>query len=198
MTKRDLLSVAVKIVGLALILQMIFAIPSEIHYFTETRAIRLSKTDWDLLAGFPLVIASIVLYGVVGALLVAFGEGIARLLVRENADAVMPNLGSSPRSWFSIASRVVGLLAITDGLPLLAGALIKVWGMTSLDTQGWAFGDKLGAFIRGFPASNMNVVAYRALAQIIVGAYLLWGAEQFSRLVFRDKRKRDAEVEQDA
>jgi hypothetical protein len=183
MTKRDLLAIAVKILGLVTFLKAIIEVPSMLYYATHREpgfADSLASMVW-------IQFGSLLLQVGIGLILIAFSESIARGLVRLDRESPLPDVGNDERPWFRTAVRVVGVVAVTFGFPILVGTVVQVLAVAAGETANMALPDKFTVFMVALRASKLESSAYTGLVQIALGAYLVWGAKQFTRLVFRDR-----------
>jgi len=175
MTKRDVLSVACKILGLTCILYVILAAPGIVGFipwaFEQVRR-GSSGSMPDLTPFYQLaaLVGGALLWLVAAYVLLRFGDAIAARLVR--VDAPLPSVGTSEweKPVFVMAARIVGLACLARGIPVLARPLAAM------------------AFqVTYRPGGNMDTWAglISGTALLAFGAYLLSGGKHLVQFAFR-------------
>lgn len=190
MTKRDLLSVAIRIVGVVLLLRAVEQLASGVY--TQLLIASGTLRGFSLAQNATATLMAFLIAAVSGLVLLIFADAIGRLLVRQDKEASMPDVGANQAEWFGVAARVVGLVAVALGLPILVGTLVQAFAVAAGETANMALPDKFTVLMIALRASHLESAAYTGLVQIALGAYLIWGAEHFTRLVFRQRRRRRA------
>lgn len=171
MTKRDIVSVAIKIVGVVCLVFAAMAIPP---IFTNIGLTRGGYTGdagkvWFLVAATLAPCWHII----VAYVLLAWGESFAARLVRE--DSPIPPMGAS--RWgervLGIAMRIIGVVLLVRGIPELVGGLLELPLRT-------AYQEGIGSetWVRFWPALAGAVVV------ILIGVYLITGARHLVRALY--------------
>lgn len=186
MTKRDLLSVAIRVIGLVLLIRAVeqLAIGMYSNVVWGSQAVQ----GFDRTLNLVYTVASAAFYAIASLVFLLIPESIARLLVADSENRPLPDVSRGPRSWFAVAARIVGLVLLGFGIPWLIAIVAQAFATTTIDTSGYALIDRFGVLFQNLRAAKLDAAAYRALAQILIGAYLLCGAEHFGRLMMPKKR----------
>jgi len=174
MTKRDVLSLALKILGIYSIIfavrqitNVVFALrmaggqpsssPAPIWFLTGTVA--------------PFFLSLIIAY-----ILLRRGDLIALKLIKDDKD--IPSLSSM--DWesliFILFLRIAGVVCLIRGLPQLSNSLIRLRPLK--EAQGLMSSSNLGSLIS-------------VIVLLILGIYLLLGAKGFARFVLKKKKPPD-------
>lgn len=182
MSKRSLLSVALKVVGVVTFAKSLVAIPWTIEQINMTLTGRFVGVDNKPL--FILMSICGMLAGLlVGAYLAAKGDSLARYLEPDDRAVDLSSV-EWVRPAFGVAARVVGIVLIALALPNLIQTFAQqylVFREAGLPAHS-AF-----SFYGDFWTRNWAEII-RYLASILVGVYLVFGTASLSRLVFREPR----------
>lgn len=189
MTKRGLLSVAIRVVGLVLLLRMLDALGTAISILISYRSYARTDESYASSLVFGVFVAAVV-WGALALVVLSCAEGIARLLVREDGEAAIPQAPDEGGAWFSVAARVVGLVAILMGLSAIVGNTARVLSLFASESAYASLPDKIVIFFQTLKAAHLESSAYTGVAQVVFGGYLLLGAAQLTRLVYRERRRR--------
>ena len=166
MTKRDLLAVSLKVLG-------VYSLFNAIMLLTQTGIVTARYVSQGLRNENPYVLVSSfaagsILYFAFALILLGRGDWIARKLVNE--DAALPTLGAGEweRPVFILALRIVGAVWLING----------VWMLSRTFTLNFSTG---GFFAYKLP----EIVSYAVLLAIAV--YFLLGGKHLVRFVFKEK-----------
>ncbi len=168
MTKRDILSISLKILG---VFSIIYAV-RQIPYIALTISMFIPQSGQGLSSIWYLIgiITSIILAFVIAYILLRWGDSIAKKLVRK--DSKIPSLNE--KEWekpiFILSLRVVGVLCLIRGIQELIKYLIR---FTSL-------GEKPGFLT----AQNWGGVI-STIVVLIISVYLISGAKKFVKFLLR-------------
>jgi hypothetical protein len=171
MTKRDILSISLKILGVFSIIYAARQIPNIAYWISLV----ISQPTLNLASFWYLfgTITSIILALVVAYILLRWGDSISKRLMRE--DSEIPALGK--KEWeeavFKLSMRIVGVVCLTRGIPGLFNSLTRL--------------PFLGDEQRFFPAQIWGGLI-SAIVLLIIGVYLISGAKRFVKLVLREAK----------
>ena len=175
MTKRDVLSLALKILGVYSIIFALRFIPNFILWMSMLGSQSSSSPApiWTLISfGFPIFLSLRIAY-----ILLRRGDSIAQKLIKDDKD--IPSL--SHMDWeslfFILFLRITGVVFMLRSLPQLSNYLIRL-GLLS-ETQRPVFTNNIGSLIS-------------AIVLLILGVYLLFGAKRFARFILKDKKPAEA------
>lgn len=168
MSKRDILAIALKVVGAVFLIYGILELPTVIYIALSSRSTVAGTNASVAIAtqftSFGLTLA-------LGACLVFAADGISRLLVREDAQLPASVIQADRRSVFQLALKIIGVVSVVQAVPALLSLLpktVSVYGQSSLE----------------FGTSYMwlsywsNLV--RDAAMLLIGIYLIWGGNLVS------------------
>ena len=171
MTKRDALSVSLKILGVVALYRALFG--AIMTFGSMAWRLEVSQS-----LDFPLYLTmSVVQYVLAlaaGCVLLMWGDRIAARLVRQ--DAELPTIAATgwQKPVFVVALKVVGIVCLVNGLPRFARTAA------------------LAAFTRTFPRYATPQGAGEALYAIVLialGVYLLSGARHLVAFAFKERNR---------
>lgn len=176
MTKRDVLSLGIRISGMVLLAQAIMTVPVTIN----SLGFALGSPGVGIGSGRVMavnMVLSLVLAFAVSWYFLARGDRIAAWLVREDAEIAGPSLAGQEHVLMGLGARIIGLLMVAKAISSLASAMWLAtlrWLETGGET-GSAFADAVEAFRLGWLSSERTALV-GAIVQIVVGLVLLVGA----------------------
>lgn len=171
MTKRDVLSLALKISGVYSVIFAVHQIPSVTLWLSMM--VSPARSSSSPIALFFSTVAGIFLILVAAYILLRWGDSIARILIKE--DKNIPTFGSMDweRLFFILSLRIAGVICLIRGLPQLSNTFIRLRPMKEAQ----------GSMSPGNWGSLISVIVL-----LILGVYLLLGAEGFARFVLKEKK----------
>jgi len=179
-SKRDLLAVALKVVGVVTFVSSLAAIPWTIESINVTLTgnfVGVTNKPFFVVMSIGAVLVGVL----IGAYLAMKGDAVARYLERDERVIDM-----APAKWvrpgFGIAVRVVGVMLIDYALP----NIVETFARRYLQ-HGEAGTTGVGELALAFLATNWAELT-REVARVVIGAYLLFGAAGLARLVFDERR----------
>jgi hypothetical protein len=175
MTKRDVLAVALRVLGVYCVIQALTLVPMIGFYLTgDIRVDGHAAQQFVFTASLILVL---VLYVAVGGVLVGKAEAFAQRLIR--LDAAAPALGAPDweRQFFVLALKIIGVVCLAMGLADLGRILTD----TVIRWSHWPQSEKVQFVLAGLLPSGVE-----AGLLLAVGAYLLTGARHLVAFVFRE------------
>ncbi len=169
MTKRDIFSISLKILGVFSIIYALRQIPNIAYWiaFVILQPALNSTSFWYLFG----TVASLILALVVAYILLRWGDSISKRLMRE--DSEIPAFGELKweKAVFKLSMRIVGVVCLTRGIPGLFNSLTRL--TLSGDEQ------------RFFPPQIWGGLI-SVIVLLIIGVYLISGAKRFVKLVLRE------------
>jgi hypothetical protein len=176
MTKRDILSVAFKIMGVLFAANAIMYVPwtlMALLNLAENRPTRVHEAlNVSLYWSWAAALAAPILMFCIGYVLLTLAEPIADRLARGDTEVL--SLGLGPR-WeqaiFSVSMRIVGVLLLARGIP---------------DLVSWRLFFRPWFIQRPIDVRGLLFDLIRPLLTLIIGAYLLTGARHLLRFLFRE------------
>jgi hypothetical protein len=174
MTKRDLLAVALKVVGvysLFIAIMWLTRVGFDIaRYVTQGPR---NENPYVLMGTFA---AGSILYFAFALILLGRGDWIARKLVNEDAALPTVGAGESERPIFVLALRIVGAVWVIKGVWMLSTTVARIFSRVGFSTY------QLAEII-----SSGIVLA--------LAAYFLSGGKHLVQLVFKKQRSASAPVD---
>lgn len=169
MTKRDIISISLKILGVFSIIYAVRQIPNIAYWisFVISQPTLNSTSFWYLFG----TIVSLILALVVAYILLRWGDSISKKLMRE--DSEIPALGEKEweEAFFKLSLRIVGVVCLTRGIPGLFDSLTR---LTFLGEEQRFFPPQIwGGFIS-------------TIVLLVIGVYLISGAKRLVKLVLRE------------
>lgn len=165
MTKRDILSVTFKILGVVYVMKMIASLPlivTVVSAFCQRHSSELLEginLSWCLGA----TIAYPILACIMACVLLRWGDLIAEKLIRVDTTLSVPDISQWQKPIFLLSLRIVGLVCVVKGIPNVVHALV------SLSFRG------------------LRTVSPVML--LILGAYLLLGGKHLVKFAFREREE---------
>ena len=182
MTKRDVLSVALKVVGIILLIYAVVGIPRTVIYVILMLSRRVPGLLHHTLEAW-LQVAAAALFIILAGMLIGFADGIARKLVREDRELSIPRVDERPL--FGVALRVIGVVLVVQAIPevlrLLAEPALQVKHGTG--TLGWQLYKEF--WTKHWVAHWAQTI--QCAASLLLGLYLVAGARQFVDLLYRER-----------
>ncbi len=192
MTKRDIVSVALKVIGVYLLATAVGTLPRSI----ETVRVIVGKhfnapdpTGW-----LVSEVASTLLWFLVGGGLVAFADRIAGAIA-DASEQTLHLASEQSEQVFVLAIRVLGVVVLVNVLPDLLSTFARTW-MVHASLTGEVRVDP-GYLARELWVTQWTTIVKAAISAAI-GVYLVWGAKQFGSLVFASRKQNAVEAQQDA
>ena len=185
MTKRDILSLAIKTIGIIAVMWAILHIP--------TVGLGISVLLQEPSDVFPRhhaffhfmsTITTLVLLLIMAYVLLRWSDSIARWVVRQDSTLTISGHAGWEKRIFTVALRVVGVVFLVYGIPKLAELveqLLAGWGNSGFD-----------AFF--YPYYPTGITS--ALIRIILGFYLLFDGRLFVDAAFRKQKEQHASDEE--
>jgi hypothetical protein len=169
MTKRDILSVAFRIIGVYLAIFAIVSIPMIIFSLASQGQMQQSgmiipPRSW--VARISIQLNPILMFGFALALL-KWADSLAAKLIKEDSAVSMPQAAADTKQVFVLALRIIGVMQIVAAAPGLIANLLRLL--------------PLGAMSRSAPGFNLPELIVR----LLIGIYLLSGAKHLVAIVFR-------------
>jgi len=183
MTKRSILSLASKIIGLVFLAEAIVAIPS---------VIQLVMMFWNpgvVNAGNPmpnalLYIGGLFLSFAIASVLIGSSDWIARVLVSEDQEVALPDVKAHGRAILELACRIVGIVLLAQAIP----AIVRLFAESALRTAMISAGDYTPREVLGEVAFRVRVEHWSSLfgsgASIAIGLCLIFLAGRLSALLY--------------
>ena len=167
MTKRDILSIAFKILGVSWASYIALLVPA-IAFAFEDRGGPPEARAYRITSG--LVTAALVLC--IAYVLLQFADPIADRLAGRDSQVLSINLGAGwERTVFALAVRIIGVMVLARGLPRLISD-----------------GFRSGLFTRVPPSGLLTTSGILdPILTLAVGIYLLSGAKHLVNFVFRGR-----------
>ncbi|NIM89936.1 MAG: hypothetical protein GTO17_03205 [Candidatus Aminicenantes bacterium] len=171
MTKRDIVSISLKILG---VFSVIYAV-RQISRIAYAISIVIAQSERGLSSvGFLFgTIPSIILPLVVAYILLRWGDLIAKRLERE--DSKIPTLGENgwEKPVFILSLRIVGVVCLIRSIPDLFNLLIR-------------FASEGGIYISISPEIWGGL--FSSIVLLIIGLYLISGGKRFVKFVLKEAK----------
>jgi hypothetical protein len=179
MTKRDVLSIALKIMGVYFIYLAILTIPQiglSLSYFSNSlptgfnpRGMLIGAIVYPIwLLGFAFVFFR-------------FGDSMTDLLIPEDTELPQVDTIQNQKPIFRLALRIFGILCLTRGIPNLATFLAKIYRiMQAIPQDVIRQSDGLISV-----ADFTNAVS--AIVLIVLGGYFISGGKWLVEFVYKEK-----------
>ena len=197
MTKRDVLSVAFKVMGVVFLADAVATIPGIIQSVEWAWSERMT-TAYNPLGMALLQIGSVVLNLFIAAVLIGSADAIARALVKEDGEVSLPSLAGQEPLVFALAARVVGLVLVARAIP----GLLRVFAQGALYSK-LLTGSATGGLAEAFGASGGRIWVdqWAGIVQsgtiLIIGVYCLIWPDGLAKRLYRrtaDPGREQAEV----
>ena len=193
MTNRGVLSIAVKVLGLVFLAHAIANVPRTISFAMMLMGGRIVRTEEPWIA--TLEVASLILSFAIAAALLGSADGIARRLVRDDADVPLPGTEGRRRALFGVAARVLGLVLVVQAIPALLETFASSALKVRIVSEAWGR-EMLGASV-GKAWAEQWAAIIRWGASLAIGAYLLLGAAKLASVLYREPELETPGEEQD-
>ncbi|MHB9036922.1 MAG: hypothetical protein ACYC64_09655 [Armatimonadota bacterium] len=169
MTKRDVLSIALKILGVVSLAYGIVSIPNLV--FVAGSPASLYAEGLSRMSFVWVEITSIVLYATIACWLIASSDLLARKMIRDDSVVALPASILERRAVFCLALRVLGVVFSVHGIALLG----RVVAAMAFDHVGYSW------------ASMQWSHALEMIGYIGTGTYLLFRSANAAALIYRDQ-----------
>jgi hypothetical protein len=188
MTKRDFLSLLLKLMGLYCLFEFIITISTllgDIQYMINYKQ-------------FPQIYPSVYLIGVIlsriwplglAYVLCRYSYPIAKRLIANNSEISFGDITQSEKSLFSISIIIIGIGCFVNGVPNIIRILSKTY-----ITRAYSH---ILSPNYGQISSNTFDKTIGVLVLLALGVYLITGGEHLVALAFREKRKLEPEEPDD-
>ena len=177
MTKRDVLSIAIKVLGLVFLANAVAAVPSTISF---------ARTPLPEGYNSVMIWGSLVLTFVIGVVLLALANDLARCLVRQDSETLLPEPIRQQRSLFIVAAQMVGLVLIARALPSLVRFYSRPAVVAKL-VYGHVSRDSYSQYLLDATVDQWTLMITMVVT-LGMGTYLLLGAKQLAGLLHRDQQ----------
>ncbi|MCE5322195.1 hypothetical protein LLG46_02640 [bacterium] len=167
MTKRDALSISLKVLGVISLAYAILIIP---NLFLSTAMPISSITQGISRSTFIWIDAiAIVLYATLSCWLIASSDSLSRMMVKDDSPVSLPESLREKKAVFILAVRVLGVVFSVQGIGFLAGII---------GDMSFKYLSRALAIIQW--SRILDFVLYLG-----VGAYLLLCSRQFAAFIYR-------------
>jgi hypothetical protein len=170
MTKRDVLSVALKTIGVICMLYAIFDISLGLSALSWRSRYREETGFYWLVA---TIVTATVLLLCMAYVLLKWGDAIANRLIQGDAQLPAVGAGEWEKPVFSLAMRILGAMSIVRTVPSLLTQLARTPFRAFFMPQGWG-----------------EVAGFAVI--LLIGLYLLFGARHLVEFLFREKSQTPA------
>lgn len=169
MTKRDVLSVAFKIIGVSGIMYAILSLP---QIFISIGGIRHRENFMGINPYWLLMTTLIypILLVCISYLLIKFSDIFAEKLIAKDAEVPTIGIVQWEKPIFILANKIIGVICLTRGIPSLVRFAVKLSKWRYENIPAYDLGDFLSA-----------------IALIILGIYLLSGGKKIIEFAYKEK-----------
>ncbi|MCE5198064.1 MAG: hypothetical protein ABFD54_08135 [Armatimonadota bacterium] len=129
MTKRDVLSIALRVLGVWCFISVILSIPYLVFYLHPSTDMLEMSRDYASITLIGSVITHTILF-VLGCVLIGAADGIAHRFVRNDVVIAIPS-GVNMHDIFQLVLRVVGLVVFADNIPAVIRPLYSLLFMST-------------------------------------------------------------------
>ena len=178
MTKRDILSLALKIIGIMAVMWAILHVPSIV--FGIGALFQEPSPDFPryyAIWSFVSTIITPILWLVMAYVLLRWSDSIANRVVRQDSTLTISGHAGWEKRAFTVALRVVSVVFLVQGIPRLAELIKQL-------LAGRGYG--------GFDAFYYPTGITSALILVILGFYLLFDGRLFIDAAFRRQKEQPA------
>lgn len=188
MTKRALLSVALKVIGILALAYGIISAPNLIIYITS--ALNSSYSYSGMINPIALTVSeilSVLLIFVIAFILIVKGDNFARRLIPDEEEIQLSDIVRRESILFSAGIRIAGVVFAVMAIPQLFSkfALSFAREYKSNYWETYTPVDRIKQVMNDMWVANWaNIVSLVII--LILAAYLIWGAKHFAGLVYRD------------
>lgn len=179
MTKRDVLSIALKIVGMLAVMWAILLVPAV--GFGIRALFQEPSADVHTYWYFLSSITTLILLLIMAYVLLRWSDSIASRVVRQDSTLTISGHAGWEKSVFTVALRIVGVVFLVRGIPELVELVEQL-------LAGWGF--------TGFRAFYYPTGITSALLLVILGFYLLFDGTLFIDIAFRKQKEQSASGEE--
>ncbi len=173
MTKREIVSVALKLIGVYVLIQTLGEVSQNIQWvmmFSQHKFSGLTHTQPFVF----LTIVSIALWLIMSVVLIAAADAIARALVHDEGAASVISIDGDGYALFALALKVIGVVLLVTAVP----NLIETFGHLALRFR--AMGETWGASLTDALSKDVFVSQWaagvHAIVVILIGIGLVWGS----------------------
>jgi uncharacterized membrane protein YhaH (DUF805 family) len=172
MTKRDTLSIGLRLLGLFQLFRLLLGIPGTVLSLASYQQIvAQGYTRLSAVGYFAVSVFYILLMLVLALLILLRADRIAERLIPVDSEIPASNVAGFGKPILTVASQIIGVYMVATGIPDLAQVIAR-----SHETM--QFGDTLARSI--YQTRNLET-----LATIVVGVLLVIGADYIAGLVYR-------------
>jgi len=181
MTKRDVLSIAFKILGVISLMYTVVLIPNigtAIGMLFQSHPDNYQSCIW--LWHFVITLVWPVGAFVTGCVLLKWGDNIANILIKEDKAIAIKVTQDWDKRIFTLSLKIIGVIWLIRGIPDLVksiGELVMRW------------------YLYYYTISQIVGVVLGALVSLILGIYLITGGKYLVELAFREQTRTSVEHE---
>lgn len=177
MTKRDIFSIVIKVLGVICVICAVTSLPGPVTMIVNRRI--MSPGGYDPLVRWYLIQSCVspFLFLIMAIVLLSWGDRIARRLVREDDPVGASDADGWGRFVFALALRVVGVVTLVRAIPQLLGSVSAMaaerihYGMLGSGTLATSLGWLVGSAVL-----------------VVIGVLLAAGAGRLAALLLPDKK----------
>lgn len=194
MTRRDVLCVALIVVGVVCVIYgTAYFVSTLVSMVLSVEALARTTPGRFPLASYYYIVGFVwpVIFVTAGIILLRYNERIAEALTSESRPAILSLLDGWERSVFGLALRVIGVIWLIRYVPHVVRTV--AWAVTRLTQAGqWPSGwDALvgifeSTFKRTDPYGSSGLLG--VLVVLAIGVYFVTGARHLVNFVFRTRR----------
>jgi hypothetical protein len=180
LTKRDLVSVVLKLCGIVSLVKTLWSIPELISILSAAHQYK-SQGQPAMVA----YVAALVVWAGVGLLLLWSADSIAGLIAREDEALPTIDLARDSRQLLTLALKTLGVILVALALPQLTHDIAQA----KLMAAWWSSlpNSTLEAFSKGMQGEQWSSLV-RALTEIAIGVYLMAGTRSLVNLILPEPR----------
>ncbi len=176
MTKRDILSIAFKIIGIYSVMNVIASFPA----IFMPMVINLQKSsimELDIISKWYLVISisfSILMF-IFAYILLRWSDLIAEKLIKTDTTFTPLSTSYNEKSIFILSLRIIGSLQIVQAIPKITVTLVQYLDLAvkKINVQSYIFSHY-----------GLNMIV--GIIQLFIGAYLISGGKYLVQFAFRE------------
>lgn len=180
MTKRDILGLALKIIGIIAVMWAILHVPAV--GFGISALFQEPSAEFPrhyALFHFVSTITTLILLLIMAYVLLRWSDSIASRVVRQDSTLAISSHAGWEKRVFTVALRIVGAIFLVQGIPKLAELVEQL-------LTGWGFS---GFY---YPTGITS-----ALILVILGFYLLFDGTLFIDIAFRKQKEQPVSDKED-
>jgi uncharacterized membrane protein len=171
MTKRDVLSISLKIVGVYSVIYAVRLIPN--FALAISMVFQQSRQNPSSFWFLAWSITAFVLALAATYILLRWGDSIAKKLIKENSEISAFAAKDWEKSILNLSLRIIGVVCLIRGIPELFNSLIR---LTSLGAE------------QRFVSPNYWGGLISAIVLLIIGAYLISGGKKLIKFTLPEPR----------